>query len=314
MEEGGVDNREKLLYNITTMLANVFFPLPSCGGRGEGDGAKGSRLSVLIVIAKPKQSNDRKGEVTVINSLDRALRILEILGNSDNNIGVSELGRKLDVDKSTAYRLLATLSARGYVEQEPETKKYTLGLKIVELSSKVLDKLELRNVAKPFMKKLVQQTDETVHLATLDLGNVVCIDQEETPSMINVNMAVGREAPGHCTSIGKVLWAYLKEEELDYILKKKVLTRCTARTITSIPELKLHLSKVKEQGYALDDEEFTIGVRCIAVPVWNYKNKVIASLGVSGLAVNVSLDKVAELVKITMEVRDRLCLKLGHKK
>ena len=252
--------------------------------------------------------------MSVINSLDRALRILEILGNSDNNIGVSELGRRLDVDKSTAYRLLATLAARGYVEQEPETKKYKLGLKIVELSSKVLDRLELRNVAKPFMKELVQHTDETVHLATLDLGKVVCIDQEETPSMINVNMAVGREAPGHCTSIGKVLWAHLKEEELDYILKKKVLTRYTARTITSIPELKLHLSKVKEQGYALDDEEFTIGVRCIAVPVWNYKNKVIASLGTSGLAVNISLDRVEELVKTIVEVRDRLCLKLGHKK
>ena len=252
--------------------------------------------------------------MSVINSLDRALKILEILGNSDNNMGVSELGRRLDVDKSTAYRLLAPLAARGYVEQEPETKKYKLGLKIVELSSKVLDKLELRNVAKPFMKELVQHTDETVHLATLDMGNVVCIDQEETPSMINVNMAVGREAPGHCTSIGKVLWAHLKEEELDYILKKKVLTRYTARTITSIPELKLHLSKVKEQGYALDDEEFTIGVRCIAVPVWNYKNKVIASLGTSGLAVNISLDRVEELVKTIMEVRDRLCLKLGHKK
>ena len=252
--------------------------------------------------------------MSVINSLDRALKILEILGNSDSNMGVSELGRRLDVDKSTAYRLLATLAARGYVEQEPETKKYKLGLKIVELSSKVLDRLELRNVAKPFMKELVQHTDETVHLATLDMGNVVCIDQEETPSMINVNMAVGREAPGHCTSIGKVLWAHLKEEELDYILKKKVLTRYTARTITSIPELKLHLSKVKEQGYALDDEEFTIGVRCIAVPVWNYKNKVIASLGTSGLAVNISLDRVEELVKTIVEVRDRLCLKLGHKK
>lgn len=252
--------------------------------------------------------------MSVINSLDRALRILEILGDSDNNIGVTELGRKLDVDKSTAYRLVATLVARGYIEQEPETKKYTLGLKIVELSSKVLDKLELRKVAKPFMKELVQLTDETVHLAILDLGNVVCIDQEETPSMINVNMAVGREAPGHCTSIGKVLWAYLKEEELDYILKKKVLTGYTGRTITSIPELKLHLKKVKEQGYALDDEEFTIGVRCIAVPVWNYKNKVIASLGTSGLAVNISLDRVEELVKTIVEVRDRLCLKLGHKK
>ena len=252
--------------------------------------------------------------MSVINSLDRALRILEILGDSDNNIGVTELGRKLEVDKSTAYRLLATLAARGYIEQEPETKKYKLGLKIVELSSKVLDKLELRTVAKPFMKELMQRTNETVHLATLDLGNVVCIDQEETPSMINVNMAVGREAPGHCTAIGKVLWAYLEKEELERILKKKVLTQYTARTITSIPELKLHLKKVREQGYALDDEEFTIGVRCIAVPVWNYKNKVIASLGVSGLAMNVSLDRVEELVKVIMEIRNKLSSRLGYRR
>lgn len=252
--------------------------------------------------------------MSVINSLDRALRMLEVLGDSENNIGVTELGQKLDVDKSTAYRLLATLAARGYVEQEPETKKYKLGLKVVELSSMVLDKMELRKVAKPFMKELMRRTNETIHLAILDVGNVVCIDQEETPSMINVNMAVGREAPGHCTAIGKVLWAYLKEEELDRVLKKKVLTRFTARTITSIPELKIHLKKVREQGYALDDEEFTIGVRCIAVPMWNYKNKVIASLGMSGLAINVSLDRVEGLVKVTMQIRDRLCLKLGYRK
>jgi IclR family KDG regulon transcriptional repressor len=252
--------------------------------------------------------------VSVINSLDRALKMLEILGDSENSLGVTELGQKLEVDKSTAYRLLATLAARGYVEQISDTKKYKLGLKIVELSSKVLDKLELRLIAKPFMKELMQQTKETVHLATLDLGNVVCIDQEETPSMIKVNMAVGREAPGHCTAIGKVLWAYLQEEDLHHILKKKVLTHYTPRTITSIPELKMHLRKIKEQGYAFDDEEFSIGVRCIAVPVWNHKNKVVASLGISGLAINVGLDKVEGLVNTMMEVRDGLCLKLGYRK
>jgi len=252
--------------------------------------------------------------VSVINSLDRALRILEILGNSDNNIGVSELGRKLDVDKSTAYRLLATLAARGYIEQEPETKKYTLGLKIVELSSKVLDKIELRTTAKPFMRELTQRSGETTHLAALNHGNVVYIDQEEGPSMISVNTGVGKRVPGHCTSIGKVLWAYLPEEELDRILQKRDLTRFTDRTITSISELKMHLKGVRERGYAFDDEECDVGVRCIAVPVWSHKGKVVASLGISGLALRISLDRVEELTKIIKEIRDRLCLKLGYRK
>jgi len=252
--------------------------------------------------------------MSTINSLDRGLRILEILGNSSNGLGVTELGVRLGVDKSTAYRLLSTLAARGYVEQEQEAKKYNLGLKIIELSSKVLDKIELRKEAKPFMKELMQKSGETVHLAILSQGNIVYIDQEESSSMISVNTEVGRQAPGHCTAIGKVLWAWLPEKELDQILQKTELTPFTARTITTISELKMHLKGVKEKGYALDDEEFTVGVRCIAVPVWNHKGKVIAAFGISGLAMRISLDKIEELAKVIQEIRDRLCLRLGYRK
>ena len=252
--------------------------------------------------------------MATINSLDRGLQILEILGNSSNGLGVTSLGEKLEVDKSTAYRLLTTMGARGYVEQDQETKKYNLGLKIIELSSKVLDKIELRKEAKPFMKELMQKSGETVHLATLAQGNVIYIDQEESPSMISINTEVGREAPGHCTAIGKVLWAHLSEEELNQILQKKELTRFTAHTITSIPELKLHLKKVREKGYAFDDEEFTVGVRCLAVPVWNHKSKVIAAFGISGLAMRINLDRIEKLAKMVKEIRDRLCLRLGYRK
>lgn len=251
--------------------------------------------------------------MSIVNSLTRALKVLEVLADSNDSIGVTELGRRLDIDKSRAYRLLATLVNQGYVEQDPETRKYKLGLKVVELGSKVLDKMELRKIAKPFMKELVQKTNQTTHMAALDLGDAVCIEQEETPSVVNVNMAIGRETPGHCTALGKILWAHLEEKELETLLKKKKLTHFTARTITSIPELKMHLEKIRGQGYALDDEEFTVGVRCIAVPVWSHKKKVVASLGISGLAVNISLDKVDGLIEIIMQIRDKLCSKLGYR-
>jgi len=247
-----------------------------------------------------------------VRSVKRALQIMEILASSDNNgLGVTRLSQDLNLDKSTVYRLLSTLGTCGYVEQEPETKKYNLSLKIVELSNKVLDKIELGKTARPFMKELVQRLNEAAHLAILVEKKVIYIGYEGTFSVISIKTEVGKEAPGYCTAVGKVLWAYLPEEELDEILQTERLTQLTPRTITSPSELKMHLRNVREKGYAFDDEEFAVGVRCVAVPVWENKGKVIASFGISALATRITLDRIEEVAKVIKKVRDKLCPKLG---
>lgn len=236
---------------------------------------------------------------------------MEILGNEDGALGVTELGKRLDVDKSTAYRLVATLEDRGYVIQDPETAKYRLGLKIVELGGIILDKIEIRREAAPFLKELVRETNEAVHLAVLMDDEVVYIDQERSPAVITVNTGVGRRALVHCTATGKVLTAFLPDERLERIIKHKGLPRFTPRTITSPEALRIHLAGVRDQGYAVDDEELTPGVRCVAVPVRNHRGKIVATIGISGPSSRISLEQIPHLAGIARRVGDKISGKLG---
>jgi len=254
-----------------------------------------------------------KNTFNSIQSLDRGLHLLEILVGDEGDLGVTELSRKIGVDKSTAYRLLSTMQSRGYVRQNQETKKYGAGLKVVELSTAILNKMRLRQIAQPFLKTLVRETDETAHLAILVQEKVVYIDREKSQGVISINTEVGAEAPPHCTAIGKVILAYVSEEELSSIVKKKDLHRYTPKTITSLTALKLHLRKVRESGYAFDDEEFNPGVRCLAVPIRNHRGEVIASIGISGPASRIVPDRVPQLVEIIKNIADQVSMTLGHR-
>lgn len=228
-------------------------------------------------------------------------------------MGVTEIAQALDVDKSTAFRLLSTLASRGFVVQDQDTRRYRLGLQIVELSRYVLDRIELRSLAKPWVKRLKQLTGESAHLAVLTDGRAVYIDQEESGATLSVNTEIGRQAPIHCTAIGKSLLAYLPPEDLDRLLGRMTLTRYTPRTITTLRELIPHLESIRERGYAVDDEEFDPGVRCVAAAIRDYRSKVIASVGISGPAIRVTLERIPELGASAMETADRISRLIGYR-
>ncbi len=224
-----------------------------------------------------------------IQSLARGLRILNLLGQTPEGISITELADHLGVDKGSASRLVATLAAQGFVEKDEVSRRYRLGPQVVSLSRSVLTRLSLREAAKPYLRQLMERSGECAHLAVAAQGKALYIDQVESPATLRVNAQVGTMNPLHCTSLGKVLLAFGAAEFPD------ALEAYTPRTITDPVMLRAHLDQVRQAGYALDDEEFDLGVRCLAAPVFDFRGKVIGAIGISGPATRMSLERIPEL-------------------
>jgi len=235
-----------------------------------------------------------------IQSLARGLKILDLLAQSRDGVSITELADRLGVDKGSASRLVATLASYGYAEKDEETRRYHLGLQVVKVSRSLLTRLPMREVAKPFLRQLMDRTGECAHLAVPGQGKVLYIDQVESPATLRVNAQVGTMNPLHCTALGKILLAF-GEVELPADLES-----FTPRTITNPDLLRKNLEQIRVQGYAVDDEEFDLGVRCIAVPVEDFRGKVVASMGISGPSSRMVPERLPELAAIVLEVGNAL--------
>ncbi len=249
-----------------------------------------------------------------MNSLTRGLTILETLVHKGADMGISELARAVQADKSTVFRLLGILSESGYVMQDTETRKYRPTSKLLVLGSAVLSRIDLRETARPFLTNLVERTRLTAHLAALVEGRwreVVYLDQASRVSAaVMVNIRVGRVAPSHSSSTGKAILAFLPEEQRALI--EGELPRYTPKTITSGAALRLQLEAVRALGYAVDDEETREGLRCIAAPIRNHNGVVVASLGLSGPTADLKLEDVPELARLVVQQADELSRALGY--
>jgi len=238
--------------------------------------------------------------MTEIQSLGRGLRILDILGQSQYGASITELARTLHVDKGTASRLVSTLVGYGYAEKDEFSRRYHLGSQVVRLSRSVITRLPLREAAKSLLRDMMERTGECAHLAVLSQGKALYIDQVESPATLRVNAQVGTMNPLHCTALGKTLLAFCGA---DFPTN---LERYTTQTITDPKKLLSQLERIKSQGYALDDQEFDLGVRCISAPVFDFRGKGVGSIGISGPATRVTTERVPALVKIVKEIAKEL--------
>ncbi|MBM3801226.1 MAG: IclR family transcriptional regulator [Acidimicrobiia bacterium] len=247
-----------------------------------------------------------------ITSLDRGLRILSILAAEKDGLGVTELSRRLDADKSVVYRTLSSLMMHTFVEQEPVTKKYALGLKVMELASKRLRNIDLFSTSKPFLKDLARQTGEVVVLAVM-IGDVLAyLDREEGVGAIDLTGGLGQPVPLHSTACGKSILAFLPEDDLVRIFRDKGLPAITEKTITSFSAFKIHLAEVRLRGYAIDDEETYHGVRCIAAPIRNHSNAVVASLSLSSSTQRITPANLTVFADLVRETAAQISARLGY--
>lgn len=248
----------------------------------------------------------------MVKSVDRALRIITLVSQSKEGRGVTELASHLELNKSSIYKLLSTLVSHGFIEQDTVTKKYRLGYKYLELSSILLESIDLRTQAKPFLEELEALTNEVIHLVVYDQGEVIYIEKLEGSETLRTHSKVGRRAPVHCTSAGKVILAYLPVQEVLTILEKNGLPKHTENTITDRETFLLELHKIKNQGYGVEIQENETGITCIAGPIFDNRGNITAAVSVSGPSTRMTESRLEGLSPAIMEIGKKISHRLGY--
>lgn len=217
----------------------------------------------------------------ILSSVSNALRILKSFSGSKPTQRVSDLAISLGLAKSTVSRLLSTLAHEGFVEKDPQTGEYRLGLAVLTLGGIVTNNLEIHKETSPVMHDLVMETGETAHLAVLDGISTIYIHKEECSHPVRILTHLGRKNPAYCTGSGKVLLAYDENQLVDEVIKEGLI-KYTDKSIASEEDLRRELKWVREQGYAVSTEELKEGTRSVAAPIRDYTGKVVASINVVG--------------------------------
>ncbi len=222
-------------------------------------------------------------------SSEKHIRLIEFLAIQDEPLRLIDISKALSMNSSTVFRFLTTLMNLNYVAQEPDSSKYYLTYKLCALGQQVKHHQQLPKTARPILRELAKKVGETVCLAIDDNYQVVYIDVIEVPGQISRTMKrIGNIAPLHCTGIGKLLLTNYSNAQLDEMIARMGLPRFTDKTITTKDRLSEEIRETKMRGYALDDEECEPGTRCIAFPVYDYTNKIIAGFSVTGSALRLT--------------------------
>jgi DNA-binding IclR family transcriptional regulator len=265
---------------------------------------------VLVLLeqdARRSTADPRSGLSTVAH----AIQVLEQFTADDPVLGTSELARRMGLPKSSVHRLVSTLAAHGFLRRG-EDGRYLLGMHLYELGSLIPLSLELRPVALPYIRRLMQAAQETVHLGVRDGREVVYIDKFETTDPMHMYSRPGRRAPMHCTGIGKAILAYEPEEVVDDVVAAG-LPSFTARTITDGRQLRTELELVRASGHAFDREEIEAGLRCVAAPVFDYNGRVVAAISVAGPSTRMTYSKVLRLTPIVSDTALAVSEGLGYR-
>ncbi len=249
-------------------------------------------------------------QVQTINSLTRGLMILDLI-HEHGQIGVTELGKYLGVNKSSAYRLLKTLEENGYVEQVAEGGKYTLGLKLLKFRERILDSYEIRTIAHPFLEELTRVTGEAAGLSVRKGDEFFLIDCCSSPQYLGVILQVGDREEFFCTAHGKAMFAELPLEEQSRLISEAKLEKHTSNTICDAEELIAEARRNKARGYSVDDEETTLGMRCVAAAVYDFSGSVVAAIGISGPVDRVTKEKLGQYAETVSDMAKKISRRLG---
>lgn len=250
--------------------------------------------------------------IDVVQSVDRALSILEVLSDYNEGLGVTEISDKVGLHKSTVHRLLGTLIYKGYVTQDAESNKYKVTLKLFELGNKKVEDMDILTASKPYTKELMKRVNEVVHLVIREDNKIVYIDKVEADNTIRMASTVGKRNPLYCTSVGKAILAQLPREEVEKVWNSSEIEKLTESTITGLEDMKKELETVRKKGYAVDNEENELGVRCIGAPVFNRFGEVEGAISISGPTIRVTEDRVEKFAKDVVKYAGLISKELGY--
>ena len=272
-----------------------------------GPGARASRPDSVTEMIKRNKSE------YIIHSVDHTFDVLEAFRAEEPELGVTQLSKILKLHKNNVFRILATLENRGYVEQNPRTGNYRLGLKAFETGQAYLRHTNLLSVSHSEMSALATELRENAYLAVLRGDYVFYLDEAIAEQTIQVKSRLGTRVAPHCTATGKVFLAYVGPGQREEILGNLSLERLTPNTITDKGELLEEIEKVAAEGFALDNEEWKVGLKCIAAPILDYFGKIQGTLSVSGPADRLPEKRVREeVIRVVMDHAREISRKMGY--
>ncbi|NIK78690.1 DNA-binding IclR family transcriptional regulator [Paenibacillus castaneae] len=248
----------------------------------------------------------------IVPALEKGLMILEKLAKSNEPLRITDIHEQMGIPKTSVFMIMSTLETMEFIERVDDNR-YKVTMKLYNIGIETLSKYDIREVARPYMEKLAQQLRYTVHLAILSRGKAVYIEKVNAPTFVQFDTKIGQSMHLHSSAVGKVLAAYLDSASLDEILKDAIFVQATDHTITSPLTFKNFLSTVREMGYAIEDEEGEVGVRCIGAPIFDDKGVVVAALSVTGVRNDLQSIHFQEIGSVVKEHCRHISEQLGYK-
>ena len=247
-----------------------------------------------------------------IESLGRGLQILEAFSEASPNLSLTEITSIVGLDISTVFRFVYTLENLGYLERDPETKRYRPGLRVLRLGFTALNSLEVAQIARPYLRALSAKCGETTNMTVRDGVEIVYVARNKTQQIISVNLELGSRLPVYCTSMGKAHLVDFSRQELYDLLGKGPYPKMGPNTITTLDGLVAELDKVRRRGYAINDEELAAGLRSVAAPVRNRDGDVAAAINISAPSARASREEMENiLAPMMMNTAREISLVLG---
>lgn len=250
---------------------------------------------------------------TTVKTVEKALRVVECFFATAQELGVTEIARTMRVNTSTVQRVVNTLCKHGYLRRQLGSRRYQLGLRFLEASGLILQRMDLRPVARPHLLALRDATGETVHLMVLDGDTGVYVDVAESQQTTRVVSVVGSRDELHSSAVGKALLAFLPRQQLDAILARHGLPARTPHTITARAVFRQHLAEVRRKGYAVDDEEGEFGSRCVGAPIFDHTGAVVASVSVAAPVQRLSRRQLPRMAPLVIAAAQKISQDLGRR-
>jgi DNA-binding IclR family transcriptional regulator len=245
-----------------------------------------------------------------LQSIDRVVGLLDMLSESDVPLSLAEICARMGLHKSTAHRSLIVLERTSMIERTPEGK-FRLGIKLYELGNRAIEQIDLRERVQPFFRRLAMEVGETVHLSVLQKTKVVYLDKVEPNRRVCMTSKTGTSNPVYCTAMGKAMLAFLPEDMREEIMNKIKFTRFTNKTLCTQESLLKSLERVRRRGFAIDDEEIEVGVRCVGAPIFDSNRHPVAAVSVSGPASRITVQSVPAIAEKLIRCCNEISRTLG---
>ena len=256
--------------------------------------------------------DERENDPRIISSLQRALDILSLFGPQTPELGITDIAKALNLHKSTASGLVYTLERNGYIAQNPENRRYHLGLQLVERAGVLLDQIEIRKIAMPELEYLRDWSSESVNLAILEENQIIYIERLLTDKSLGFRNHIGKRAWPHSTALGKAILSHLPPQQAMAVLQSYPLESMTPNTITDIDQLMRQFKEFRHQGYSVEREENEIGGLCISAPIHNYAAQPVAAVSVSFPLSRLDESMISTYGAKIQDVAQRISEKLGY--